>query len=182
MKANQKIILDYKLLPKLIKKYRQEGKKITLTQGSWDMIHVGHARYLQKARSYGDVLIVGVDDDEKIHHRKGLGRPIVPQEERLEMLIHLEDINYVVLKGLKDPKWKLVKTIKPDTLVVIKENYTNKKIKELEKICGKVIISPRMATTSTSAKLRTVQIGEAKKIETKLTKAIAKVLKEFSTI
>jgi len=182
MKANKKIILDYKLLPNLIKKYRQEGKEVILTQGSWDMIHVGHARYLQKAKNYGDILIVGVDDDEKIHHRKGLGRPIVPQQERLEMLIHLEAINYVVLKGLKDRKWKLVKMIKPDALVVIRENYSDQEIKELGKICGKVIISPRMATTSTSAKLRTVQIGEAKKIETKLTKAIAKVLKEFSTI
>ncbi|NCN87722.1 MAG: adenylyltransferase/cytidyltransferase family protein [Candidatus Pacebacteria bacterium] len=182
MKTNRKIILDYKSLPALIKKLRTENKKIVLTQGSWDMVHVGHARYLQKAKNFGDILIVGVDSDEKIRHRKGLGRPVVPQDERLEMISHLGAVDYVVLKELNSPKWQLIKTIKPDVLIVIKENYKEDKIKELKKYCKKVVISPRMATTSTSAKLRSVQIGEAKKIETKLTKAIQEVLKEFSTV
>lgn len=182
MKTNRKILLDYNSLPNLVEKIRQKNKKIVLTQGSWDMVHVGHARYLEKAKSYGDVLIVGVDSDEKIRHRKGLGRPVVPQDERLEMISHLGAVDYVVLKELNSPKWQLIKTIKPDILVVIKENYENEKIKELEKFCRKIIISPRMATTSTSAKLRSVQIGEAQKIETKLTKAIKEVLKEFSTV
>ncbi|MCD8484234.1 adenylyltransferase/cytidyltransferase family protein [Candidatus Woesebacteria bacterium] len=144
------------------------------------MLHVGHARYLEKAKSFGDILIVGVDSDKKIRHRKGLGRPVVPEDERLEMLTHLGAVDHVILKELDTPKWELIKLVQPDILVAIRENYDEEKVAALQEHCGKVIISPRMATTSTSAKLRSVQIGEAKKIETKLTKAIQEVLKEFS--
>lgn len=181
MKTSRKILSSYSSLPDLMAKYRQQNKKIVLTQGSWDMIHVGHARYLEKAKSYGDVLIVGVDSDKKIRQRKGLGRPVVPQDERLEMLSHLGAVDHVILKEVDTPKWELIKSVRPDTLVVIRENYDDAKIAALKAYCGEILISPRMATTSTSAKLRSVQIGEAKKIETKLTKAIQEVLREFSS-
>lgn len=180
MKVSGKILLSYDDLPVLVKQLRAENKRIVLTQGSWDMMHVGHARYLSKAKSLGDVLFVGVDSDNKIRHRKGLGRPVVPEDERLEMLTHLGAVDYVILKQLDAPKWKLIKSVRPDILVIIRENYDNETIKKLKKYCGTVVISPRMAITSTSAKIRSMQLGEAKKIETKLMKAIEDVLKEFS--
>lgn len=163
----------------LAKKLRKEGKRVVLTQGSWDMIHVGHARYLAEAKKYGDVLIVGTDSDEKIRHRKGKGRPVVPEDERLEMLTYLGSVDYVVLKQLEAPRYSLIKAVRPDVLVVIKQNYTDKQLAEIKKYCKKVKVLPRMATTSTSAKLRRVQIGQAKKIESKLLKAIEGVLEEF---
>ncbi|MEN8253598.1 MAG: adenylyltransferase/cytidyltransferase family protein [Patescibacteria group bacterium] len=160
-------------------KLRREGKKIVLTQGSWDMIHVGHARYLAEAKKHGDVLLVGTDSDEKIRYRKGKGRPVVPEDERLEMLTYLGSVDYVVLKQLEALKYSLIKAVKPDVLVVIKQNYSDEKLKEIRKYCKKVKVLPRMAMTSTSAKLRRVQIGQAKKIESKLLKAIEGVLEEF---
>ncbi len=163
----------------LVERLRGEGKKIVLTQGSWDMIHVGHARYLEAAKKHGDVLIVGTDSDEKIRHRKGSGRPVVPEKERLEMLTYLRSVDYVVLKQLGQEKWSLIKTIRPDVLIIIKENYTDKQLAQIEEYCKSVEILPRMATTSTSAKLRQVQLGHAKKIETKLIGAIEEVLEEF---
>jgi rfaE bifunctional protein nucleotidyltransferase chain/domain len=178
-----KILLKAEDVIPLVKQLRKEKKKIVLTQGSFDLVHIGHARYCQEAKKYGDVLIVGVDNDEKIRVRKGPDRPIVPQQERLEMLTYLRAVDVVVLKELREQKQHLVHLIHPDVLIATKETYTPEKIKELEKICGKVVVLDPMATTSTSAKIRRVQIGTAKKIgdaiSVKLINAIEEVLKEL---
>ncbi len=179
MKRNgHKIIFHSQDIPDLLAKIGRDNKKIVLTQGSFDMIHIGHARYLAEAKKYGDILIVGTDSDSKIRKRKGLGRPIVPQEERLEMLTYLKSVDYVVLKHIEDPKWGLIKTVKPDILIIIQENYTGEQIQELEKYCGEVIILPRMATTSTSAKLRAVQIDATNKIQKTLSEKLLHALEE----
>lgn len=177
-KALKKIVEDYNLVAEFVKKKRETGKKIVLTQGSFDMIHVGHARYCETAKKHGNVLILGVDSDEKIRHRKGPERPIVPQDERLEMLTYLKPVNLVVLKKLKAPKWQLIKTIKPDVLVATEKTYTPAQIKRLEKICGEVIVLEPMATTSTSAKIRLVQLGATKKIKSSLTNRLIKTIEE----
>lgn len=179
MKKNgHKIIFNFEDIPSLLDKVDRRGKKIVLTQGSFDMIHIGHARYLAEAKKYGDVLIVGTDSDSKIRKRKGLGRPIVPQEERLEMLTYLKSVDYVVLKHIEDPKWGLIKTVKPDVLIIIKENYTPEQIQQLETYCGTVVVLPRMATTSTSAKLRAVQIDATNKIQKMLSEKILHTLED----
>lgn len=170
-------------LPKVLKLLRSEQQSIVLTQGSFDMVHIGHARYLEKAKSYGDVLIVGVDSDEKIKHRKGPNRPVVPQEERLTMLTYLKPVDIVVLKELSLPKWELVKTIQPDVLIATDQTYTPKQLTELKKWCKKIVVLKPMATTSTSAKIRRVQLGIANDLGTALTKrllhTIEEVLNEF---
>lgn len=163
-----KIVPNYQNITKLVEKYRQQNKKIVLTQGSFDMVHIGHGRYLQAAKESGDVLFVGLDSDEKIRHRKGPDRPVVPQEERLEMLCYLNSVDHVVLKELKRPKWELIKIIQPDVLVATKETYNQPQIKDLEKICGQVLVLEPRATTSTSAKIRRIQLGLVNKIETLL--------------
>lgn len=177
------IIQTYVELEPILKSLRSAGQKIVLTQGSFDMIHVGHGRYLDKASQYGDVLIVGTDSDEKITKRKGPGRPVVPQAERLEMLTYFRSVDCVVLKPATAPKWSLIKLVKPDVLIATQDTYTPAQLKQLLDWCGEVVVLERMATTSTSAKLRRVQIGEAKKIETKLTQrlisTIEEVLEEF---
>ena len=171
MKNGHKIIKDYKKIPSLIKKYKKEGKKIVLTSGSFDMLHIGHCRYLCDAKKFGDILFVGVDGDEKIRNRKGPDRPVVPEEERLEMLTYIEDIDHVVLKNINQPKWELIKLIRPDVLVAIDETYSPDQIAQLEKFCSEIKILGRRATTSTSAKIRLVQIGAEKRI----TKTIANI-------
>lgn len=183
MGNQSQIISEYKKLSSFLTKYRKEKKKIVLTQGSFDMVHIGHARYCEKAKSYGDVLIVGVDSDEKVRERKGADRPIVPEDERLEMLTHLRAVDLVVLKALKEPKWELIKLIKPDVLVATKQTYTEKQLKELLDWCGRVVVLEPMATTSTSAKLRRMQMGAAKKVSAvfsqKIIKSIEEVLAEL---
>lgn len=178
-----KIILNANEVPPLVKEYKKAGKSIVLTQGVFDLVHIGHARYCQEAKTYGDVLIVGVDSDEKVKFRKGPDRPIVPQEERLEMLTYLRAVDAVVLKELEAEKLNLIKLVRPDVLVATRDTYTPEKIKELEQYCGKVVVLDPMATTSTSAKIRRLQIGAAKKIgETlsqKLIVTIEEVLKEL---
>jgi len=178
MKNNQ-VILKYQDLSTIVDQLRAQHQTIVLTQGSWDMLHVGHARYLEEAKKYGEVLIVGTDSDEKIRQRKGPGRPVVPQAERLEMLTYIRPVDYVVLKPEQAEKYSLIKLVKPDVLIVIKENYSESELEEIAQYCGEVKVLPRMATTSTSAKLRSVQIDQTKKIESKLLQAIDRVLAEY---
>ena len=177
--------LTYQNLPKLIAQYRRQNKKIVLTQGTFDMLHIGHARYLEEAKSHGDVLIVGVDSDAKVRARKGPDRPIVPEDERQEMLSHLRSVDHVVLKPETAERWELIKLVHPDVLIATTKTYTEVELTELEKYCKKIVVLEPMATTSTSAKLRLVQVGAAKKIEktlsTKLIKAIEEVLSELKT-
>ncbi len=183
MSSKDTIISSYSAIPALVEKYRKAGKKIVLTQGSFDMLHIGHGRYLREARSRGDVLIVGVDSDEKIRARKGPERPVVPEEERIEMLSYLSSVDHVVLKPLSTPKWELIKLIHPDILIATQETYSPEELKELHILCGSVVVLEPQATTSTSAKIRRVQIGAAKKmsaaLSTKLIKAIEDALEEL---
>jgi D-glycero-beta-D-manno-heptose 1-phosphate adenylyltransferase len=170
-------------LDTLLATYRKTGKSIVLTQGSFDMVHIGHARYLEKAKTHGDILIVGVDSDEKIKHRKGPNRPVVPQDERLEMLAYLKPVDHVVLKELSSPKWELISAIRPDVLIATSETYTQEQLQQLKEFCKKIVVLKPMATTSTSAKIRRVQIGIAKdmgnKLAQKLVITIEEVLDEF---
>jgi D-beta-D-heptose 7-phosphate kinase/D-beta-D-heptose 1-phosphate adenosyltransferase len=182
-KIPSKIVLEAADVVSFVKKWRSQGKKIVLTQGSFDLVHIGHARYCAKAKEYGDVLIVGVDSDAKVRQRKGDDRPVVPQEERLEMLTYLAAVDLVVLKELEAEKYSLIKAIRPEVLVATAETYTPEKIKKLEEFCGKVVVLEPMATTSTSAKIRRLQIGMVQKISdklsTRLNNTIAEVLKEL---
>lgn len=174
-----KPILDNKRLKEVIGHCRGLGLKIVLTQGSWDLIHIGHARYMQEAKKYGDLLVVGVDSDEKIRDRKGPERPIVPQDERMEMITHLKHVDLVALKELRDPKWHMIKLVCPDVLIATKrQGYTKAELKELKKYCGKVIMLESQATTSTSAKIRSMQINTAKKLERSLTPKLLKAIED----
>ena len=176
--TSSQIILDYKKLEPFLDQYRKDKKKIILNQGPVDMVHIGHARYCEKAKSYGDVLIVGVDSDEKVKKRKGPDRPIVPEDERLEMLTHLRAVDLVVLKKLDAPKWDLIKLIQPDVLVATKKTYTDEQIEELKQWCKKIVVLDPMATTSTSAKLRLVQMGATKKVSAAFSKKLVKSIEE----
>jgi rfaE bifunctional protein nucleotidyltransferase chain/domain len=178
-----RFIVDYNKIRHLVNHFKGLGCKIVLTQGTYDMVHIGHARYLEEAKRRGDFLIVGVDSDEKVRARKGPDRPVVPQEERLEMLTHLRCVDVVFMKQLDAPKWSLIRAVRPDTLVATKETYTDRQLKALKKYCGEVVVLEPQATTSTSAKIRLLQIGAANRVEQALTpkliKTIEDVLDEF---
>lgn len=166
------------VLKKFVENCRGLGLKIVLTQGTYDMVHIGHARYFEAAKKHGQILIVGVDSDEKVRARKGPERPVVPEAERLEMVTHLRSVDVVYLKHLKVPRWHLIKTVKPDVLVATKETYTKTELVELKKYCKKVLVLEPQATTSTSAKIRLLQISTAKKLEKSLTPRLISTIQE----
>lgn len=175
---NHRYFSDYAKLKKVVDHCKGLGLKIVLTQGTYDMVHIGHARYFEEAKKQGDLLIVGVDSDEKVRSSKGPERPVVPQEERLEMVAHLRPVDIVVLKPLSKIKWSLTKAIRPDVLVATKETYSPKEIKDLHKFCGEVMVLEPRATTSTSAKIRRLQISTAKNLGQALTPRIMTVIEE----
>jgi rfaE bifunctional protein nucleotidyltransferase chain/domain len=95
---------------------RSEGKRIVFSNGCFDIMHPGHIHSLKQARDAGDVLVVGMNDDESVRGLKGQGRPILPQEQRSEILASLFFVDYVVLFGEPTP-YELVKAVQPDVLV-----------------------------------------------------------------
>ncbi|PIR87743.1 MAG: hypothetical protein COU10_02930 [Candidatus Harrisonbacteria bacterium CG10_big_fil_rev_8_21_14_0_10_45_28] len=175
---NKRFIKDYRRLKKFVEHCRGLGLKIVLTSGTYDMVHIGHARYFEAAKHHGDILIVGVDSDIKVRQRKGPGRPVVPQEERLEMVVHTRPVDVVTLKEHTHPRWHLIKTVMPDTLVATRETYNKKSLQELKKYCKNVVVLDPMATTSTSAKIRLLQVNTAKKIGQALTPKIMSVIED----
>ena len=179
-----RFIPDFKVLEKTIEHCKGLGIKGVLTQGTYDMVHIGHARYFEEAKKHGDILVVGVDSDKKVKARKGPDRPIVPQEERLEMVTHLRAIDIVTIKEHNAPRWHLIKTVKPDVLIITKETndkYTKDEMKEIATYCGKVVILNPMATTSTSAKIRLLQLKIAKKFEKAIVPKLADMISETLT-
>ena len=146
-------------IEKVVEGLRALKQTIVLTSGTYDIIHLGHANYLEKARDCGDFLIVGVDSDEKVSRRKGPGRPIVPQEERLHMLAHLRHVDAMVLKNVNDPPHHLMKTVRPDVLIISETTkHSQEKIDDMKKYCGRIELLQRQAETSTTARIRNLHI------------------------
>ena len=92
------------------------GKKIVFTNGCFDIIHVGHVRYLTAAKSFGDVLIVGLNTDESVKKLKGESRPINNQDDRAEVLLGLKAVDYVIFFGERTAE-NLIAEVKPDIYV-----------------------------------------------------------------
>lgn len=158
-------VSDYATISQIAEALRVLGMKVVLTSGTFDILHEGHSMYLEAARRFGDFLIVGVDSDEKVRKRKGPWRPAVPEAERLRMLTHQRGVGLVTLKHVDEPRWSLISAVRPDVLVATAETYSAEEIAELEeKHCGHVEVLDRMATVSTSARLRLLQLGLAERM------------------
>lgn len=142
-----------------VKIAHKTGQTVGLVQGSWDLFHLGHLRYIMKARALCDFLVIAMDSDEKIRKRKGPTRPVIPETERFEFIKLLNIADAIVVKQVDEPKWHLIKTVRPDVLIAIKENYTDEQIEQLGKYCGKVAVLPRQAKTSTSDKIRQITLN-----------------------
>lgn len=106
-------IISSENLENVIKNIRQQDKKIVFTNGCFDILHVGHVRYLTESSKFGDVLIVGVNSDSSVKRLKGDSRPLNNQNDRLEVLSALEAVDYVALFEEDTPE-NLLKIIKPD--------------------------------------------------------------------
>src|SRR5713226_8305495 len=100
----------------LVAQLRAAGKQIVFTNGVFDLLHIGHLRYLQHARALGDALIVGVNSDRSVRANKGPSRPITPEDERAEVLAALACVDAVVIFDAETP-YDLIATLQPDILV-----------------------------------------------------------------
>lgn len=109
-------ILEREALKEKIEPIKRAGKKIVFTNGCFDILHVGHVRYMKAAKAEGDVLVVGVNSDHSVGQIKGASRPIVPEDERAEVLASLECVDFVTLFDEPDPL-VTIKTLMPDVLV-----------------------------------------------------------------
>lgn len=146
---------------------RQVGARVVLTSGSFDLGHIGHTRYTrrgwQRAGSDNQIrlMFVAVEEDEKITKRKGPNRPVIPFDERVELMASTRWADLLVRKKASYPKWAVIKTVRPDVLLAVEETYTSDQVLELQKYCGEVYIVPRQAENSTSAQVRKIQVGGA---------------------
>jgi D-glycero-beta-D-manno-heptose 1-phosphate adenylyltransferase len=114
--VHEKVISRRELVSALTTR-RKRGQRVVFTNGCFDLMHVGHTRYLQAARDLGDLLVVGVNTDRSVRSLdKGSDRPIVPEQQRAEVLAALACIDYVVLFDEADPG-RLIAEIQPDVLV-----------------------------------------------------------------
>jgi len=100
----------------IVKRYKKQGKKVVFTNGCFDILHVGHVKYLQVAKSFGDILIVGLNSDASVSRLKGPTRPVNIAEDRAYLLAALEAVDFVV-PFEEDTPYELIKMIKPDVLV-----------------------------------------------------------------
>jgi len=144
-------------LPGIIRDLKTRGKRIVFTNGCFDLLHIGHIRYLEEAKALGDVLVVGVNSDSSVRKLKGLKRPILPEEERTEILSGLGCVDYVTLFDEIDP-FKLITSLQPDVLVKggdwTKEQIVGREVVEREG--GEVVIIPFVKGASTSNLIETI--------------------------
>ena len=111
-----RIIRDIKELKKLVEDLKSQGKRIVFTNGCFDILHAGHVDYLEKAKSFGDVLIVGMNSDSSIRRIKGKRRPIVPESYSARFLVGLKAVDYVFIFS-DDTPYEVIKTVRPHVLV-----------------------------------------------------------------
>lgn len=169
-----RFIPDYRELKQVVESLKNMGYRIVLTQGVYDMLHEGHAKYLERAHSYGDILVVGVDSDELTRKRKGPNRPVVPQTERLQMLAHLRSVGILTIREANHGIGKLIETVRPDILITSSstKDFGPKEIAAYKKICGKIVTLPAQAATSTTARVRLLTISGADQLAQEIMKGV----------
>jgi D-beta-D-heptose 7-phosphate kinase/D-beta-D-heptose 1-phosphate adenosyltransferase len=145
-------------LKKIIKDLKAKGKKIVFTNGCFDILHYGHVKYLEKARRYGDILLVAINSDKSVKAIKGRGRPIVPGSDRARMVAALEPVNYITTFNGLTPL-KTIQALKPDVLVKggdwRKEDIIGKDF--VESYDGKVVRIPYIKGYSTSSIIKKIK-------------------------
>jgi rfaE bifunctional protein nucleotidyltransferase chain/domain len=147
----------------LHEKLKAANKRIVFTAGSWDLLHVGQCRYLEKARAEGDILVVGVSSNEAIRKVKGPNKPILDEKIRAEMLAYLRPVDFVTV--LPEPSCQpSLGLLKPDVFITVREDWTDnykesKEYKTVVKYGGEVKVVDRQSTTLSTTKIVQRAIG-----------------------
>jgi D-beta-D-heptose 7-phosphate kinase/D-beta-D-heptose 1-phosphate adenosyltransferase len=180
-------ISDYSELRNVVNTLKESGFKIVMTQGVYDLFHIGHGRYLEEARSFGDILVVALDTDEYTHLRKGNineRRPIVSFEERKETLTFLRSVDIITRRDIaehKDDPYAVIRVVEPDVLVLSRstKDINEADYKALESICGKVEVLEAKAVISTTSRIRELLLDGAVNFATHILDAVHKVVDEY---
>ena len=144
-------ILERNTLKDKLEELRKKGKKIAFTNGCFDILHVGHVRYLREAKKTADVLVLALNSDSSVRSLKGKERPLVPEKERAEIIAALEFIDFVTIFPELTPL-ELINYLKPDFLIKggdwSEENIVGRK--EIKEWGGRVAIIPEVEGKSTT--------------------------------
>lgn len=144
-----------------IERLQSSGRRVVFTNGCFDLLHPGHARYLCAARALGDYLVIGVNTDRSVRAIKGQGRPVVPEDDRAEMLAALDFVDAVVLFDEEDPL-RVIQTLRPDVLVK-GGDWSEKDIvgaDEVRSAGGEVRRIPLVPGRSTSTIIERIRSGQ----------------------
>ena len=144
-------ILDRNTLKNNLEVLRKEGKKIAFTNGCFDILHVGHIRYLREAKKAGDILVLALNSDSSVRAIKGAERPLVCEEERAEVLAALEFVDFITIFSEPTPL-ELINHLKPDILIKGGDWAEDKVVgrDEVKKWGGHVAIIPEVEGKSTT--------------------------------
>lgn len=139
---------------------KRNGRRIVFTNGCFDVLHPGHIRTLEHARDLGDALIVGINSDASVRQLKGAGRPLIPQDERAEILAALASVDAVVIFKEPTPR-ETIAALLPDVLVKGGDWADDKIIgrEEVEAAGGRVVSIPVVSGYSTTEILRKIREG-----------------------
>ncbi len=154
MKAHDKILSREQLRAR-VDEWRRAGERITLANGGFDLLHVGHVRYLRGAKALGGKLVVAVNSDDSVRALKGEGRPIMPAEERAEIVAALADVDAVVIFPELDVR-AIISEIRPD-IQAKGTDYTADSVPERDAVAkygGRVAIVGDSKNHSTSELIR----------------------------
>lgn len=154
----QKIITSREELAERVQAYREQGRRVVFTNGCYDILHRGHIHYLGQAKALGDILIVGVNDDDSVRRLKGAERPINPLDDRMQVLAALDTVDYVVSFG-EDTSVELIKIVKPDVFVKggDRDKASLPEAPIVESLGGVVEIVPYVAELSTTAVIQKIR-------------------------
>ena len=144
-------------LQRKIRRLKQKGKRVVFTNGCFDILHYGHVKYLQDARSKGDYLVVAVNSDSSIKKIKAKNRPVIGQSDRLKTVAALSSVDFVVLFNEDNPL-RLIKALKPDILIK-GADWSKQKIigaDFVESYGGKVLTVNLVKGRSTSALIKKI--------------------------
>lgn len=150
-------VLNWERLEERLAEVRAGGRRIVFTNGCFDVLHVGHARYLEDARALGDLLVVGLNSDASVRGLKGPQRPIVPEADRAELLAALAAVDYVVLFDEATPE-ALIRRVRPD-IHVKGGDYREEDLPEaplIRSLGGEVHLMPLVEGRSTTDVVRTI--------------------------
>jgi D-glycero-beta-D-manno-heptose 1-phosphate adenylyltransferase len=148
-------ILGRQQLRERVEQWRRAGERIVLANGNFDLLHVGHVRYLHGAKVLGGKLVVAINSDESVHALKGEGRPVMPAEERAEIVAALADVDAVVIFSELDVR-ALIREIRPD-IQAKGTDYTAESVPERDAVTeygGRVAIVGDPKDHSTSEIIR----------------------------